>query len=91
VRLALGARPNDVVWMFVRQGSFIGAAGLLLGLALALVVARALSGSLWGVDVVDVPLFASTGAALFVVVMLASYWPARRASRTDPITAMRVD
>ena len=91
VRLALGARPADVVWLFVRQGSVIGVCGLAVGMLLAIAVARTLSGSLWGVEVFDLPLFGGIGAALLVVVLLASYWPARRASRTDPIAALRAD
>jgi putative ABC transport system permease protein len=91
VRLALGARPNDVVWLFVRQGSWIAAGGLMLGIGLAVGLARALSGTLWGVDALDVRLFAGMAAALLVVVMAASYWPARQAARTDPVTALRTD
>lgn len=89
VRLALGARPNDVVWLFVRQGGIIGLGGLAAGLALSIGVARALSSSLWGVEAIDVALFVTIAAALFAVVLLASYWPARRASRIDPIAALR--
>jgi putative ABC transport system permease protein len=91
VRLALGARPNDVVWLFVRQGGVIAAGGLLLGIVLAVGVAQVLSGILWGVDPLDVRLFAGMGAALLAVVMAASYWPAQRASRVDPIAALRVE
>ena len=91
VRLALGASPNDVIWLFVRQGSVIAASGLLLGIGLAAGFARALSGTLWGVDVLDIRLFAGMGAALSAVVLAASYWPARQASRTDPVTALRTD
>ena len=89
VRLALGARPNDVVWLFVRQGSAIGIGGLLLGAGLAAGVARALGGLLWGVDAFDVPLLGGISAALLGIVLFASYWPARRASRTDPVKALR--
>jgi predicted permease len=91
VRLALGARPRDVVWLFVRQGSLIAFGGLALGAVLAVAVARALSGTVWGVDVFDASLFAGLGAALLTVVLLASYWPARRASRVDPIAALRIE
>jgi putative ABC transport system permease protein len=91
VRLALGARPNDVIWLFVRQGGVIAAGGLMLGLGLAVGLARALSGTLWGVDALDVRLFAGMAAALLAVVMAASYWPARQAARTDPVTALRTD
>jgi putative ABC transport system permease protein len=91
VRLALGARPHDVVWLFVRQGSVIALGGLVIGIGLAIAVARALSGVLWGVEAIDLPLFAAIGGALLAVVMFASYWPARRASRTDPIAALRIE
>jgi predicted permease len=91
VRLALGARPNDVVWLFVRQGTAIGLGGLVIGSALALGVGRVLRGILWGVDVFDALLIAGVAAALLGVVLLASYWPARRASRTDPIAALRAE
>jgi predicted permease len=91
VRLALGARPSDVIGLFVRQGGMIAAGGLVLGLVLAIGVASALSGTLWGVDPLDVRLFAGMGVAMLAVVMAASYWPARQASRTDPTAALRSD
>jgi hypothetical protein len=91
VRLALGARPNDVVWLFVRQGSAVGLGGLAIGLLLAVVVSRGLRGLLWGVEAFDLPLFGGIGAALLGVVLFASYWPARRASRVDPIAALRAE
>ena len=91
VRLALGASPRDVVRLFLRQGSIIAAAGLAAGLALALAVARALSGTLFGVEPFDVTAIALLGAALLTVVFLASYWPARRAARTDPMSALRIE
>jgi putative ABC transport system permease protein len=91
VRLALGARPHDVVWLFVRQGSAIALGGLVVGSALAVAVARALSGSIWGVDALDLKVLTSIGATLVTVVLLASYWPARRASRADPIAALRAE
>jgi putative ABC transport system permease protein len=91
VRLALGARPADVVGLFVRQGAWVGLGGLVVGLALSFPVARALRGAVWGVDVFDPTLFAAIGASLLTAVLMASYWPARRASRTDPIAALRTE
>ena len=89
VRLALGAEPRDVVTLFVGQAGRIGLAGLVLGLALAVAVARTLSGTLFAVDPFDPRLFAGTAAALLAVVLLAAYVPARRASRIDPMIALR--
>jgi putative ABC transport system permease protein len=91
VRLALGADPRKVVSMFVWQASRIGVAGLVVGLVLAAGVARALSGSLFAVNASDPVLFASMGGVLLAVVLLASYLPARRAARVDPMVALRVE
>lgn len=91
VRLALGASPRDVMTLFVAQGGAIGAWGLLCGLALAMAVARALGGLLWGVDAFDPVLFAGAGLALMATVLAASYFPARRAAQADPMTALRVE
>ena len=91
VRLALGAEPRDVVALFVGQAGRIGVVGLLVGLALALGVARALSGTLFDVDAFDPWLFAGTGVALLIVVLLSAYLPARRAGRVDPMIALRVE
>ena len=91
VRLALGASPRDVVMLFVRQGGVIAGAGLMMGFVLALGLARALSGALFGVQPFDVAGMATIGAALLLIVLVASYWPARRAARVDPMMALRVD
>jgi predicted permease len=89
VRLALGAEPRDVAWLFLGQAGRIGGAGLVLGLVLAAGVARALRGSLFGVEAFDPWLFAGAGSALVVVVLLAAGLPARQAARTDPMAALR--
>lgn len=88
VRLALGARPADVIQMLLREASRIGAAGLIVGLLLAMAVARALASGLYGVSV-DAWLFASMAAPLTVAVLLATWLPARRAARVEPTTALR--
>jgi ABC-type antimicrobial peptide transport system permease subunit len=82
VRLALGAEPRDVVTLFVGQA---GAAGLTVGLALALAVARALSGTLFAVDAFDPWLFVSMGSVLFAggPGSRISSCPPRRACRSD--------
>ncbi|HXG89441.1 MAG TPA: ABC transporter permease [Vicinamibacterales bacterium] len=91
VRLALGANPQDVVALFVGQAGRIGLIGSAVGLALAFAVARTLSGTLFAVDAFDPALFVGTTLALLFVVLLAAYVPARRASRVDPVVALRVD
>lgn len=91
VRLALGASPRDVIRLFVGQAGVVGGLGLLVGVALAAIVSRALGGLLWGVDPLDPRLFAAVGAVLLAVVLFASYWPARRAAHLDPVTALRAE
>ena len=91
VRLALGASPRDVVMLFVRQGGVIAAVGLLVGLVLALGVAQALSRAVWRVEPFDIAPMLAVAGALLGVVLFASYWPARRAGRVDPMMALRVE
>jgi predicted permease len=88
VRLALGARPADVVAMLLREIAKVGAVGLFAGLMLAVAVARLLAGSLYGVSV-DGWLFASMALPLSVAIMLATWVPARRAARVEPTIALR--
>jgi predicted permease len=91
VRLALGADPGAIVGLFVRQGGIVGVAGLGVGLLLATAVSRVLSGFLFGVDAFDPWLYGATGGALLTTVLAASYLPARRAGRVDPVVALRAD
>ena len=88
VRLALGARPTDVSRMLLNEAARIGGAGLLVGLTLALMVARALAGTLYGVSV-DAWLFASMAAPLALAILAATWLPARRAARVEPTVALR--
>lgn len=88
VRLALGARPADVIRMLLKETARVGGAGLLVGLTLAVLVARALASSLYGVAV-DTWLFASMAAPLALAILLATWLPARRAARVEPTTALR--
>jgi putative ABC transport system permease protein len=88
VRLALGARPVDVVRMLLRETAKVGGTGLLAGVTLAAAIARLLAGSLYGVRV-DGWLFASMAAPLAAAIVLATWIPARRAARVEPTTALR--
>ncbi|HEY2149753.1 MAG TPA: FtsX-like permease family protein, partial [Vicinamibacterales bacterium] len=91
VRLAIGATPGNVVGLFVREGAMLMAIGVACGLAGALLVTRALSTLLFGVTTTDPLTFAAVAVTLTIVALLASYVPARRAARVDPMTALRAD
>jgi len=91
VRLAIGATPGDVVRLFVREGAGLTLVGVGCGLAGALAVTRALSTLLFGVTTTDPITFAFVAGTLAIVALLASYLPARRAARVDPMTALRTD
>lgn len=89
VRAALGARPVDLVRMTVAQGLWITAGGLVLGLGAAVYLVRFLRDLVWGVEPIDAVSFAVVPVVLLVVAALACWWPARRATRIDPLTALR--
>ena len=89
IRLALGARRPSVYWLVLAQGVRVTAAGLAIGLALALGAARAMRGFLYGVEATNPATFAVVSGALVVVALVACVVPARRAMRVDPIVALR--
>ncbi|HEU0078585.1 MAG TPA: FtsX-like permease family protein, partial [Longimicrobiaceae bacterium] len=91
VRLALGAAAGDVVRLVLRQGAVLVAIGVGLGLAAALAATRLLAGFLHGVSATDPATFLAVPALLAAVALLASWLPARRAARVDPMTALRTD
>jgi predicted permease len=88
-RMALGATPGAVLQLILRQGLVLIAVGLVLGLAGALAVTRSLSSLLYGVRANDPASFVGVSALLLGVGFLASYLPARRATRVDPMVALR--
>ncbi|HYR83711.1 MAG TPA: ABC transporter permease [Terriglobia bacterium] len=89
IRIALGADPAQVRSFVIRQGSVLIGAGLLIGTAGALAVARALRSALFGVTATDPLTFAAGILTLGGIALLACYLPARRASRIDPTMALR--
>jgi putative ABC transport system permease protein len=91
IRVALGASHSEVVAMVMRQGVRLAAAGLALGLVLALLLKSVLKGLLVGVSATDPATLAVTALVLLLVAVLASYVPARRAARVDPMVALRFD
>jgi putative ABC transport system permease protein len=91
VRLALGALPSDVVRLIVSQGMAVAGAGIVVGVAGALVVTRAISRLLYGVSPTDPWTFAAIALLLTFVAALAAYLPARRVTRIEPTLALRGD
>jgi len=91
VRMALGAQANSVRWMFVRQGGMVALLGIIFGAAAAAALTTYIQTLLFGVGRFDVTAFAGMSAVMLVVAMLASYLPARRASRVDPLIALRTE
>jgi ABC-type antimicrobial peptide transport system permease subunit len=89
VRMALGAEAARVRRMVVGQGARVLVVGMGLGLAVALLATRALSGMLYGVSRFDAWTFVGMSLTLTAVGLLASYLPARRASLIDPVRSMR--
>ncbi len=91
IRVALGASPASVLSMVVADGMRLTALGLALGLAGALALTHLVSSLLYGVSATDAPTFAVIAAALAAVAFAATVIPARRATRVDPMLALRAD
>jgi ABC-type antimicrobial peptide transport system permease subunit len=89
MRMALGAPAEQVKAMVLRQGLALSATGIGVGLGLAVGVTRLMGSLLFGVSPLDPLTFGSVAVGLLAVSLLASYVPARRASRVDPMVALR--
>ena len=91
VRLALGADVSDVKSMVLRQGMILSGMGVIIGLVAAIVLTRLMGALLYGVDPIDPLTFGTVAGALTVVALLASYVPAAKAARIDPVEAIRYE
>jgi putative ABC transport system permease protein len=91
IRMALGARPSTVQWMILREGSFMLAGGVLIGLLLAVATGKLLSGMLYQVGTLDPVAFSIAPLLLATATLLATWLPARRATRISPMTALRTE
>jgi predicted permease len=91
VRMALGAGPLDVMSLVLGRGARLALLGIAIGIVAALPLARLLGGIIWGVGANDPRTFIVAPAALAGATLLASYLPARRAARVDPMAALRAE
>ena len=91
LRMALGAQPHQVLKLVLRQGMLLALVGAIVGVLVALPVARMASGLLYGVSATDPLTYLAITLLLMGVALLACYLPARRATRIDPLVALRVE
>jgi ABC-type antimicrobial peptide transport system permease subunit len=89
IRMALGARPEDMLRMFLHRGAVLAGVGVLAGLVIAASSASAMASLLYGVRAHDPAVFLIVPLLLFTTAVLASYLPARRATKVDPLIALR--
>jgi predicted permease len=91
IRMALGARPNGVQWMIVREGLVMLAGGVVIGLVLAGATGKLLSGMLYQVGALDPIAFSTAPLILGAATLVATWLPARRATRISPMAALRTE
>jgi predicted permease len=91
IRMALGAQPGDVLWVTVRRGLVWIAAGVAAGIPLALSASRVAQGLLFGLSASDAGALIGAASVMVAMGVLAAYVPARRASRVDPLSALRTE
>jgi putative ABC transport system permease protein len=91
IRLALGAQTKDVLSLIIKQGLQLILLGLAIGLLVAVALMKIISGLLFGVTTKDPFTFVAVAVVLTFIALLACYVPARRATRVDPLEALRYE
>jgi putative ABC transport system permease protein len=91
IRVALGARSGDVSRLVLREGLLLGVLGVALGLAAAVASTRVLRGLLFEVTPTDPVTLGAVAGMLLAVVIAATLWPGRRATKVDPMVALRYE
>jgi putative ABC transport system permease protein len=91
VRMALGAQRSQVLGLILRRGLALAAIGVTLGVVGAAGAARYLQSMLFGIDALDPITFVAVASGFIAIALLASYFPARRATRVEPVVALRCE
>jgi len=91
IRMALGAQARDVLKLIMGNGMLLAVIGVALGLGGAFAVTRVMAGLLFGVTATDAVTFVSVSVGVICIALLACYLPARRATKVDPLTALRYE
>jgi putative ABC transport system permease protein len=91
IRMALGAKRYEVLGLILRQGAILTAIGVLFGLSGAVALTRYLQSMLFGMSALDPETFAAVALAFGIISLVAAYVPARRATKVDPVVALRYE
>jgi putative ABC transport system permease protein len=91
IRMALGASRNDVMGLVFRRGLVLIGTGMTIGLAGSALLSKSVAALLFGVNARDFQTYAGVSVLLAIVAMIASYLPARRGTRVDPVTTLRLE